>query len=260
MQIPPKGLYGQGHYLCHIGVIAVDASTVASWLPPEIELDDQDITPHGTHPVNLLFGKELDVHIHPFSFAHIDYGEFAVVVPFTRWKSTNYKYRGPFLFTPLLYLDNWVGIEAGRILYGFPKKRASFNITMDTYEVLEADSNLSIIKTQMDPLDSKPTKSELDKISRLIQQPSLSQKTDGSYVGSGFFWDIHNASIIPERARIEFSRWWMPTLNTGKPHVVDVEGISDFSTGGFYFMDTVWSLTLPMDPDQDWTPYLFTGA
>ena len=260
MQIPPKGIYGVGHYLCHIGVIVVDAETVASWLPPEIELDDQNITPKGTHPVNLLFGKELDVHLHPFSFANIDYGEFAVVVPFTRWKSKDYRYRGPFLFTPLLYLDNWAGIEAGRILYGFPKKRAKFNITDNFYEVIEDDTNVSIVECQIEKYIDVPNQKDIDNIARLIQQPSLSQKTDGSYVGSGFWWDIPKAKITAEKAQVNFTNWWMPTLPDSNPRILELDGVSDFSKGGFYHIDTVWTLTLPQNPDKDWSPYLFKGV
>lgn len=258
MHIPPRGIYGTGHYLCSIGVLPVDAATVASWLPQEIELAPQNLTPHGTHPVNLLFGKELDVHLHPFLYPRIDYGEFAVVVPFTQWKSYDYKYKGPFLFTPLLYLDNWAGIEAGRILYGFPKKRAFFNITQNLYEVIEADTNVKIVEARILEDLGAPSAQELSHLSELIQQPSLSQKTDGSYVGSGFNWAISSSTIATKKADIAFTQWWMPSLPEPTTRDWSIDGLKDLSKGGFYHIDTQWTLTLPMSPDQDWSPYLYT--
>lgn len=259
MRRPPSGMYGTGHYLCHIGVISVPIEVVASWLPPELELAPQNITDAKHHPVNMLFGQEFDVHVHPFGFANIDYGEFAVVVPFVQWKSNSYRYKGPFLFTPLLYLDNWFGIQAGRVLYGFPKKRARFNVTKQLYEVIDAETSTRIVSCDIEQYEGKPSEHELSNIARLIQQPSLSQKTDGSYVGSGFDWQLDKAIVTSEKAKVDFENWWMPSLQTGDARTYILDGVKDFSQGGFYHLDTVWTLTLPMNPDQYWSAYLHKG-
>lgn len=230
---------GVGHYLCSIAVLPFEKDVVTSWLPDVLELAPQDISPPGTHPVNLLFGKERNVHLSFFPWFHIKYMEFAFVVPFVQWKDTSHQYRGPYLFTPLLFLNKLLPILAGKILYGYPKRDAVMSEKRGHYTVVEKGTE--IISADFTRTTQTPNQSELDTITALLQQPDLSQSIFGPYIYATFDWNIPSAKIIAETADLDIQAGLLPNQPAIK------QTVSGFPTQGqgVYHINTNWTLTLP---------------
>lgn len=232
-------MHGVGHYLCTIVVLPLNVTMVQSWLPDELELAPQSITPPGTHPVNILFGDERDVHINIFPFFHIDYMEFAFVVPFVQWKHTKNAYRGPFLFTPLLFLNKELPILAGKILYGYPKRKAVITSIDEHYRVVEK-GNL-IISGDFQTTAQHPAQTEFDTLNSLLQQPNISQSILGPFVCAVFDWNLTPVKITARQADVDIVAGLLPN----QPELKQQVSGFDFSQGAAYFLDTVWTLTMP---------------
>lgn len=79
-----------------------------SFLPEELELAPQDISDEGMHPVVFAFGHQS--HVMPavgIEAFDISYLEFIHAVPYTQFKEgLGYPNRGPFCYSPVLYLAN----------------------------------------------------------------------------------------------------------------------------------------------------------
>ncbi|HEY1011384.1 MAG TPA: hypothetical protein VGE07_01690 [Herpetosiphonaceae bacterium] len=239
-----KGLHAVGNYLASVVTLPLEARLVGSWLPPELELAPQDITPPGTHPAHLLFGDERQVHLNWLPFFRIKYAEFAVVVPFVQWKRAGAGYRGPFLFTPLLYLNKTLPIIAGKVLYGFPKVKAVIKTGRQRYEITDEDNHFLVTEADFSDNQAPVTTAERAVISRLIQQPSVSRMSSGRYVWSAFDWRLPEAKLTSINAEAGLRSQFIMGLPSGLTTYA-ASGVADYSKGGAVRMFTQWTLSLP---------------
>lgn len=239
-----SGLAGVGDYTATIPILALPAELLRRWLPPELELAPQTLTAPGTHPVLLLLGQERSVHVNIAPWFRIRYGEFATVMPFVQWRTPPTSYRGPYLWTPLLYLDRWLPILAGRWLYGFAKAKAVITSSADSYRVNDAETRRVLLDAQTGPSGAAPNPAEFATLATLLQQPSLSQR-DGAFICSTFDWNLPQAELSTSSADVQINQFYMYGLPNGAVENYHVSGLSDLTNGGAFHIRTTWTLSAP---------------
>ena len=87
---------------------------VRSLLPNGLEPIPSAAAAPTTHPVNLIFC--IQTHVGS-PFTDFNYDEFIISVPSVQWDATHkddYKYRGPFIYLPKLYLNESLPVELGQ--------------------------------------------------------------------------------------------------------------------------------------------------
>jgi hypothetical protein len=228
-------------------VLSLASDQVQLMLPAELELAPQDITPQGKHPLIFMFGHQMEVEIHlgPEEFFHLDYLEFVLEVPFTQWKETTANYRGPFLFSPRLFLNQTFPIILGQ-LYGLAKKKASMAMNQRRYIIDDLDTNELIIsgdftlKGQPGPTSAFPLFGEA--IPKMLNQPLVGQTPLGPFVCSIFEWNLAQAQVQALEAKVQIAQSFVPGLSNGK---YSVRGIDQTRLGAFR-LNTNWSMSEPM--------------
>lgn len=256
----PGLLYMIGHYEVNIAVHQFDLELLRTWLPPELEPMPNPYAAPGKHPVNLLFGFESEVEVNWTKWLPgVSYHEFGMVIPYIRYKDPKYAYNGPFLFTPIIFVDKDLISFGGEVVYGFPKRIGQFSISDTSYAVLDTAWPSDYVRTAIQSDGSTPTPAAgRTAVTNLLQQPSVSQKSDGSWSSSGFWWNLETATITEAAQQGNIIRYLLPGVPDGKVPF-EGSGTSDFTKGGAYKLVTDWSLTLPQPLTKDWSPWNESG-
>jgi hypothetical protein len=184
----------------------------------------------------------------------IRYSEAALVVPFTRWKVSRYSYNGPFMSTPIIFVNVNLVATLGDALWGFTKQDASFDIGGGNYTILNPRTGDSYVSVRCKSLETTPSPAARALLARIIQQPNMSQKPDGTYVGSGFWWNLETAKLTDVAVEGEMTNYVLANLSNGKVPF-KAEGTSHLGTGGALQIESDWTLTLPGCPSKDWSPW-----
>lgn len=257
MNAPDPGLiYMTGHFSVRIAVQHFPKTLLESWLPDELELAPQSISPEGFHPANLLFGVESKVYFNINPLFKFNYHEFGLVIPYIQWKDKKYTYNGPFLFTPIIFVDNRIVSFGGEVVFGFPKRMAKFQLAGDHYKASDPQVNTPYVEVDYSSLNSKPDAAALADIRNCLQQPSVSQKADGTFTESGFWWNLDTAAFDDVDLTGEIIEFMLPGVASGNKRPVIGHGTSRFSGGAAYHMTTIWTLTLPTrNLDRNWQPW-----
>ena len=262
MQAPHAGLiHMEGHYTSRVAIQHFPTSLVESWLPDAIELAPQAISPSGYHPVNLLFGIQSKVYFNINPLFKFKYQEFGLVVPYVQWKDPKYQYNSPFLFTPIIFVDNFLVSLGGEIVFGFPKRMAKFQVNDSHYAASDPEVNTPYVGVQYEKLSSTPDPVALTSIRDCLQQPSISQKRNGKFSESGFWWNLDTAEFNDLKLDGEIINYMLPGVRSGNTQKVAAEGTANFSDGAAFEMRTDWTLTLPTsDFNKDWAPWNGTSG
>lgn len=257
MNTPNPGLiYMTGHYSVRIAIKHFPRAMIESWLPDELELAPQTISPEGYHPANLLFGLESKVYFNINPLFKFDYHEFGLVIPYIQWKDKKHAYNGPFLFTPIIFVDNRLVSFGGQVVFGFPKRMAEFDIAGGNYRASDPQVHTPYVDVQYSELDSTPDAAAIADIQDCLQQPSVSQKADGTFTESGFWWNIDTATFTDVTIQGEIIEYMLPGVASGNTIEIAETGTSKFSEGAAYHMVTNWTLTLPTrNLNTDWQPW-----
>lgn len=255
----PGLLYMIGHYQVHICVHQFDIEWLKTWLPPELEPMPNPYSAPGKHPANLLFGYENEVEVNWTKWLPgVSYHEFGLVIPYIRWKDPKYAYNGPFLFTPIIFVDKDLISFGGEVVYGFPKRIGDFSTSDTSYAVLDTSWPSDYVRTSIQDDSTAVTPQGREMITNLLQQPSVSQKADGSWSSSGFWWNLDTATITDATLKGNITPYLLPGVPMGKVPFQG-SGTSDFTKGGAYKLVTDWSLTLPQPLTKDWSPWNRSG-
>ncbi len=253
--VPTGLIYMKGDYTVSVLVHAFDVEQLSRSLPAELELAPQELAPPGKHPVNLLYGHERQVHFNFLPFLQVDYHEFGFVIPYVRWKQPRYPYPGPFLFTAVIFVDKKIIAFGGDNVYGMPKQLALFDVQGANYTVTAnlSGTNYSSVEFSEPGAPVKPR--DRATIRKLMQQPSVSRKSSGEYVCSGFDWNLPQATLHEQSARGHLTPSLLPGVPVGT-FPLEAQGTEQLSEGrGCYQMHTQWTLTLPGSPGRDWSPW-----
>ncbi len=256
---PPRGFHASGYYTCPCLSVPVAAETVRTWLPDKLELAPQTLTAEGTHPITLLMGEERDVYPSPPRWPRLGYQEFAVVVPFVRWREPAGYYPGPFLFTPHLFIDKRLPIALGRYLFGFAKARARMRFNLEGVRIEDPVDGAPLFEARFEVHEREPGLAARRTIERLLQQPSISEQRPGRFVCSGFNWNLDAARVRPMTARVKAFQPFLPGLDEVLPRE-EVRGMEDLASGFAYVLETRWTLTPPRSPALDWSAYDTAGG
>ncbi|MBT5875962.1 MAG: hypothetical protein HOH43_21225 [Candidatus Latescibacteria bacterium] len=135
--------------------------------------------------------------------------EFALSIPSVQWTSPDRAlYRGPFFFTPRLYLNKTLPILLG-YFYGLDKERGSMGRSNREYIVNDGKLNNPIIEGIFSPNGDMVSASHYPHLSAIVDdlnQPIIAQYHLGSlrgpFVASTFTWHIKKASLQPAAADI----------------------------------------------------------
>jgi len=255
----PGLLYMIGHYEVNICVHQFDLDLLRTWLPPELEPMPNPYAASGKHPANLLFGFESGVEVNLTKWLPgVNYHEFGLVIPFIRYKDPKYAYNGPFLFTPIIFVDKDLISFGGEVVYGFPKRIAKFSVSDTSYAALDTEWPSPYVKTSFKDLGTPASAEGRKAVTHLLQQPSVSQKADGAWSASGFWWNLASATITDAAQEGQIIRYLLPGVPDGATPFRG-EGTRDFTRGGAYKLVTDWSLTLPQPLTKDWSPWNESG-
>jgi hypothetical protein len=255
----PGLLYMIGHYEVHICVHQFDLEWLTSWLPPELEPMPNPYSAPGKHPANLLFGYESEVEVNWTKWLPgVTYHEFGLVIPYIRWKDPKYAYNGPFLFTPIIFVDKDLISFGGEVVYGFPKRIGKFSVSDTAYAVLDTEWPSDYVRTSIQDTTTSVTPQGREMITNLLQQPSVSQKADGSWSSSGFWWNLDTATITDASLKGNITPYLLPGVPMPKVPF-EGSGTSDFKNNGAYKLVTDWSLTLPQPLTKDWSAWNCSG-
>lgn len=240
LNVQPR-IYGVGTYTSVITVLPLASGLVQRWLPPELELAPQTLTPPNTHPVNFMFGQQQKVQANLLPWFQMNYFEFAVVVPHIQFRgAVRYTPRGPHLYTPLLFLDQWPAIWAGDLAYGFPKRHAQITWTDNVYTVTRAGQRQA--QGTFAEAQATLTAPEYEKVTQLLCQPTVSQSPWGGYVYSVFDWRLSPAQVQAQSAQIEIAAQVLPNQPAVRGGGT---GLQDLATGGAFWLQPTWTLTPP---------------
>ncbi len=120
--------------------LALPIEQVARFLPAQLELGAQNVTPPGTHPVILSFNAltraEMSI---PSLLPSLTYNEFTFGIPYTMARRgkvgtafqqllgrSNARVSGPFYYMPQLFLDSVLATLGGILYWGYAKRLARF--------------------------------------------------------------------------------------------------------------------------------------
>lgn len=161
-------------------VIALPSFTVRKLLPFSLELQAQNVTPPGTHPVVFLFHSFLHCQfsfptgLPPMNFLEQTFGIPFVSVSGGRGFATG---QSQCYFMPKLYLnDLWV-LMVGRNIWGFDKELAAVILTENSYAVTSrAGRRLVSIEWTGDetPQPALGGYPEFEVVRQMLNQPLLS--------------------------------------------------------------------------------------
>jgi hypothetical protein len=252
----PFGFIGEGITRC--AVLALPAWKVRAFLPPDLELREQDVTPKGTHPVIWLFHGFIHCQFSfPTFLPPMKYNEQTFGIPFTSISVGQGVpgQAGPFYYMPKLYLDDlWVWM-IGRNYWGFDKEMAVVNVSESSYTVASPAGRqlASLIWTGSGDEAQVAIDGgcHFDPIRQMLTQPliSLSPAAVGPFLTLTDFdrnWNL--ASIRPIRAVLDIDPLYLPGFEGGRYATSGDLAETSPRLLGSYEMSAPWWLSFPYLP------------
>ncbi len=235
-----------GFYRSFFTMLPFDSAILAALLPPKLELGPQSMTPAGTHPLVLLFGKHFDVRPELIPFGGMSYLECIIAIPNVQWRDERNDYRGPFAYMPRLYLDELWPTLLG-YLYAYPKLVARMEGRPPEdphYRVRSLVKDNPLIHGEF--LRRGPQLAPTDwpnfaNVRGVFEQPFIGKLELSPYTCSKLTFKLDQASVQPCSADVDIEREFLPGV---EPASYLVDGIDVDALGSFYIA-VPWELTLP---------------
>ncbi len=218
---------------------------VAGLLPRGVSLAPQPVTGPNEHPLVFLLGRQwgVNVHLGPFRARGCEYLEFLVAVPFVTHEAPAGAYRGPFVFMPRLYLDNWPFVIAGWF-YAYDKRRARSRLEADGYGVRSLFAGAPLVSATFQergswgPLSAYPN---VDRVIPVFQLPFIGRLGFGPFVRSNLVFHMERARIAPLAAQIRIDQPFVAGLPAGTHSFPGI----DESPFGAFRIEVPWTLGPP---------------
>lgn len=155
--------------------LALPIEQVARFLPAQLELGAQSVTPPGTHPVILSFNALLRAEMSiPSLLPSLSYNEFTFGVPYTMARRGKV---GPFYYMPQLFLDSVLATLGGILYWGYAKRLARFKNAANRVAI-DAEDGSALISLDFNPAgEAKPVTDypHFAPIQAMLNQPLVSQ-------------------------------------------------------------------------------------
>jgi Acetoacetate decarboxylase (ADC) len=119
-----------------VAILPLSREAVQAMLPAGLGLAAQRFMPGERHPLVLILGQQSDVRPRPLPLG-ANYLESILAVPFVEHRGHGPD--GPFCYCPRLFLDRRLPTIAGRLLYGYTKRRATIRMTQNSYRIADLD-------------------------------------------------------------------------------------------------------------------------
>lgn len=215
---------------------AIDCQTLIPLLPKGVELAPQPYTPAGTHPVYWTFNFHQSDVTTPIPGLTLNYNEFGLVIPCVRLSGG----KELFAYPVVLYLNSWLGVLGGRVLWDLNKKHNACSIQEgSTSESFQVEGRLTgIFQDDGGPQPASRFANFL-KIKPMLDQPLLTVGWRGTRKAD-FVLNFTNAAIQPLKGEIA-TQQFLPGLNG---MVLPVQSLGETILGGFSF-SVPWTLHLP---------------
>jgi hypothetical protein len=238
--------------------LALPTHRVLDLLPAGLELGEQDVTPHGTHPIILFYHDMFRGHLSiPTLLPNGTYHEHSVGIPYSYMSSASITpgHPGPYYFMPKLYLDDFYATLGGLVYWGFAKEMASIQVTAERYSITSyAGQRVTSLAWKADgesahrPIAEYP---HFSKVRKMLNQPFISMLPAGIgpfFVLSDFDrnWDV--ATMRPLRTAVEVDVEYVQGYAAGRYPAKGWSPGIDQSVLGSYELRVPWRLGLPYPP------------
>lgn len=214
-----------------------DAALLTPLLPKNTELAPVEAAPPGLHPVYWSFNFHQENVGTPIPGLLLNYSEFAFVIPSVRMVGGNGELFG---YPVVLYLNSWLGILGGRIIWQINKCHATCKLEEDLLRrSLRIETRLSgMFENEGQAVPAAGYKA-FQQIRPWLDQPLLTVGWLG-YRQSEFIMDFQNALIQPQRGEIATQDFLLGFSKQSIPF----QSLQENYTGGFSFQ-VPWKLMLP---------------
>jgi hypothetical protein len=242
-----------GRFSGHVAIFGAAREKVAATLPAGLALEAQALTPAGTHPVIVWFGRQRDVHLthlRRLPGFPLDYLEVIAGVPFVRRATPRAGgYAGSFLHLCQLFLDGAMAVFGGATVWGFPKKMARMTSTEGRFEARSWVRREPLIRCEAEPRGAPGPLASLPHhgtLTALLAQPLIEGAVGnlGPPIGSTFAWQLDEATAHPARVRIHVAERFGPAL--AGDH--EVAPLGEAPLGALHITSS-WRLSLPHAPE-----------
>jgi hypothetical protein len=211
-----------GRMTAVVAILPVAPDTARAMLPAGLDLAAQDLTPGERHPLVLIMGQQSDVRPRVLPLG-ADYLEFILAVPFVERPERGAP-RGPFGYCPRLFLDRHVPIIAGRLLYGYAKRRALIRMTAASYSIAEPGGADRLLEAHF-RITERPLEAPWGGTATLFDLPVISRAA-GTWWYSCADFGLERALVQPVELRLTIHRPFVSGLPVGQFAMAGIGGVS----------------------------------
>ena len=210
-----------GRMTAIVAVLPVAREAAQAMLPAGLDLAPQDFTPGDRHPVVFVLGRQSEVRpvLLPLG---ADYLEFILAVPFVEHRARGPQ--GPFWFCPRLFLDRRSPTLAGRLLYGYAKRRARIWMTESSYGIADLATGAPLLNADF-RTSGAAVETSRGGAAILFDLPVISQAARGWWYSCADF-GLERAVIQPAELNLVIHRPFVSGLPVGEFATSGVEGDS----------------------------------
>jgi hypothetical protein len=228
----------------------VAPAVIEQMLPPGLTLNLPKAKPPEKLPICLVFSEQRNVRPGFVPFGGISYLEFSIIFHDVYNQDTNDNYNGPFVYMPRILLNSFPPAAIGVKAYGFNKRVARIRRVGDSFNIRNDEGEISARFEDASLLGQIGDFPELSIVRRILDQPVISETSEGGWISSYLDYHLDQASFQslkghcyieqgPYRKEIDFIGVPGPgNPGAGKEHIA-------YPSLGFR-MVTNWDLTLPM--------------
>ena len=244
-------LGGVGRVEARCIVDYVKATLIDQMLPPGLKLNlPSEKLAATTLPICLVFSEQRNVRPGFVPFGGINYMEFAVIFHDVYKSDTNGDYDGPFVYMPRILLNSFPPAAIGAKAYGFNKRVARIRRVGDSFNIRNDEGEISARFEEASLLGQLGDFPELEILRRILDQPIISETSEGGWISSYLDYHLDQASFqsLKGYCSIEQGPYskeinFIGVSGPGNPGV----GRGDIAYPSLGFrMVTNWDLTLPV--------------
>lgn len=244
VSVSDERLFAEGVYHARGVVVPFKSEQVRAMVQRGLDLAPQSLTPAGTHPVTVLFGRHTDVRPNILPIRGASYREFLLAVPYLRRLSGGVP-AGPVVATmPRLYLNSWLFVVLGW-MYAYPKWRARIEDDASRYRVrslIWKRPRLDAGFAAYGPTGPVTEFPHFAPLAPIFSQPFAQKFSLTPWICSLMQFDLDRARVRAVRGSFKIESAFLPGLPVGR---FEFEGIDKTPLGGFH-IEVPWRLSLPM--------------
>lgn len=207
-----------GRMTAVVAILPVAHEAAQAMLPAGLDLAPQDFMPGDRHPVMVILGRQSDVRPILLPLGS-DYLEFILAVPFVEHRARGPQ--GPFCYCPRLFLDRRSPTVAGRLLYGYAKRRARIRATEGSYGIADLANGAPLLTADF-RISGAAAETSRSGAATLFNLPVISQALRG-WCYSCADLGLDHAFVQPVELDLVIHRQFVSGLPVGRFSIAGVE-------------------------------------